>query len=299
MKEIMQCRYLAPNSLVEACRMVGEEKHEVVLAGGTDLLVKLYDSIISGVTFISLKKLDFLKKIYCTDDKLIIGARATLATIETDPIIYQLFPVLSHTAANMASPQVRNSATIGGNLCNASPAGDMAPPLLVLDAEVKLTSLSGSRVVPLVDFFKGPEITVMKKGEILEAVLVPLSSSKMTAIYKKCARREEMDITTVGVAIAGRCLGDATFESVKIAYGAVGPVPFRAFELEDMLQGKKINDTVIEEVSNRAGEIISPISDIRSSEDYRKTLVRVYTKRLLMDIINKSIGSYKMEGKSG
>ncbi|MHB8277008.1 MAG: FAD binding domain-containing protein [Candidatus Humimicrobiaceae bacterium] len=288
MKGIPQCRYLVPNSLVEACRMLDREKHGVVFAGGTDLLVKLYNSIISEVTFISLKTLNFLKKIYCADDKLIIGARATLAAIETDPTIYQLFPVLSCTAANMASPQVRNTATIGGNLCNAAPSADMAPPLLVLDAEVKLTSLSGSRVVPLVDFFKGPEITVMGKGEILEAVLVPLSSSKMNAIYKKCARRNEVDIATVGVAIAGRYLADATFESVKIAYGAVGPVPFRAFELENMLQGKKIKDTVIEEVSNRSGEIISPISNIRSSADYRRTLSCVYTKRLLMGIINKS-----------
>ncbi len=283
-----EVKYIVPNSLKEACSMLSREEHGIVLAGGTDILLKLDKPEDSDLSLISLKRLDELKQISKTDEKLIIGAMVTLATIENDPHIHHLFPVLSKTASGMASPQIRNTATIGGNLCNAAPSADLAPPLLVLDAEVRLVSLSGRRTVSIADFFKEPNVTIMGKGEILESIQIPLSSVNMSAVYKKYARRAEMDIATVGIAVAGRYHKDsAKFETVKLAYGAVAPVPFRAFQLEEMLQGHTVSEETIDKVSTMASEIISPVSNIRSTADYRRDLTRVFTKRLLLELMSK------------
>lgn len=289
MEDTSKLNYLVPNSLEEACEMLENISNSVVYAGGTDLLINIDNLMNSEATLISIKKLDSLKRIHVADSKLVIGSRVTLAEIETSPIIRKLYPVISDTASNMASPQIRNTATIGGNLCNAVPSADTAPPLLVLDAEVKLVSLRDTRIIPLVDFFKGPNITVMKKSEIMESIIIPIHPSKINAVYKKCARRNEVDIATIGIAMAGHIFPDKTVDFIKIAYGAVGPVPFRAFELENLLSGKKIDEDLIDKISEKAGDIIKPITNIRASADYRRTLSRVYTKRLLIKFINNSI----------
>ncbi len=286
MDKTMSNIYLVPKTLTEACGMLTRGEKTVILAGGTDLLVKWPDLKIPGASVISLKKLDELKTIKKTDSELIIGSRVTLADIESDSTIQQFAPFLSKTAANMASPQIRNVATIGGNLCNAAPSADMAPPLLVVESLLRLVSVSGSRTVPINEFFTGPGSTVMKKDEILESIHIPLPIAKQV-IYIKSARRNEMDIATVGIAAGGDYDRSASsFTKVRIAFGAVAPTPIRAYETEKMLISRKIEKEVIEEASRLSGKIISPISNIRSSAEYRRLLIETYTKRALTDLVN-------------
>lgn len=284
--EAAKSRYLVPNTLEEACEMLAGEGPVVILAGGTDLLLNETWKC-SGVSVLSTRKLEELKVISKTETELVIGSGVTMADLEHDPTIRECAPFLSRVVAKLASPQIRNVATVGGNICNAAPSADIVPALLVADASFVLVSCAGSRTVPANEFFTGPSSTVMKKSEILESIRIPLPSPRQI-IYIKSARRNEMDIATVGVAVGGDYdPATSSFSRLRVAFGAVAPIPLRGYEVEEFLAGKKIDKKLIEEAASLSAKIVSPISNIRASEDHRRLLIEVYTKRILLHFIGE------------
>ncbi len=281
--------YLCPSSLEEACAALagtdgaGARDGPVkALAGGTDLLVQLKLGSLQPRALISLKNVPGLAFVRLEDDgALVIGAATTLAAVENSPDVQRAFPAVAEAAACIGSVQVRNRATVGGNLCNAAPSADTAPILIAAGAEAIITDGRVERAVPVEDFFTGPGETVIRRGELLKAVRVPPAPVGSFSRYFKTFR-SAMDCCTVGVAIfavfdlESMIVGDA-----RLALGAVAPTPIRARAAERMVIGQKLDEGLIERTAARAAEEALPISDVRASAAYRKTLVEVLSRRAM------------------
>ena len=271
-------------TLEEAFRLLDQYPDKArILAGGTDLLVKIRHSILSPELLIDIKEIPGLDEIrYDPAAGLQIGALASIHRLETSAVIKEKYGVIAQAAGSLASLQVRTRATLGGNLCNVSPHGDMAPCLLSLGAKVKIAGKKEDRLVPLEEFFVGPGITDLRPGEILAAVQLPLPLPFTGCTYIKHTIRKAMDLAVVGVAVALSADSERVkCREVKIALGAVGPIPLRAKRAENRLRGQKLDDFSISEVSRIASEEVQPISDIRASGEYRREMVRVITERAL------------------
>lgn len=274
--------YVAPNAIEEVLSLLSQYKDRVkVIAGGTDLVPKLKRREIKAPEYIiDLKGIPDLDSIrYSEGSGLRLGALVTIHAVETSPVIGEKFSVLFQAAQSMASAQVRNRGTIAGNICNAVPSADTAPALLVLDAELKLISLRGERLVKIEDFFIGPNKTVLTGEEILQEIRVPeLLGGK--GVYLKLAPRRSMDLAVVGVAVAV-VLENGVCREVRIALGAVNPIPMRARKAESIIKGQRMKAEVVERAAQIAAEECRPISDHRASAEYRIEMVRVLTKRAI------------------
>jgi carbon-monoxide dehydrogenase medium subunit len=216
-----------------------------------------------------------------------IGSLVKHAALEGSPLVRDGWRIIAEAAHKVGSPQIRNLGTVGGNLCNASPAADSAGPLLVLDAEVVLAGKKKERRVPLPSFFKGPGKTVLGKDEILKEILVPPVPAGSVWAYLKLGRRKSMDLALASTAVL-LTLDPKTkiCRRARVALGAVAPTPFRAKGTEKFLEGKRLDEAVILEAGERAQEECRPISDIRASAEYRKEMVKVLVGRA----IKKSLG---------
>ena len=193
-------------------------------------------------------------------------------------------PILIQACDHFASDQIRNAATLGGNVCNASPAGDLLVPLLVLDAEVELASKPNSsltrRRMPLTEFFVGPGKTRRGPAELLASLRIALPPAHHYARFFKFGTRPALDISTISIGIAG-VLQDGALSNARVAFGAVAPVPMRAPRTEQALEGRRLDPATIEAVANVARGEVTPIDDIRASAWYRKELIHNITKRML------------------
>ena len=278
--------YYEPKTIKEACKLCFNLGNKAsLLAGGTDLIPKLKQKLIKPKAVVNLKKikgLDFVKPY--GKSGLSLGTLTHIADIAVHPLLQKRFPVLCVAARSIGSTQVRNLATLGGNLCNASPSADMVPGLLVLDAKVKVAGPSGNREIPLEELFAGPGKMNLAKGEILTEVRIPFPSAHTRQIYLKHSIRRAMDIALVGVAVA------LSFDNrtkvcskARVAFGAVAPTPVRAKKTEGKLVGKKIEEFPLESVGETAAEEVDPISDVRGSAHYRREMI----KELTMEAIRK------------
>ena len=274
--------YLTPKSLSEAHEIIARFPEEVYLiAGGTDLMLQMRSRLVVPKCVLDLKKLD-LNYIKQTGQGLAIGATTTLHEIESSPLIKDKCPVLAATCSDMASYTVRHLATIGGNLCNAAPSADTAPPLIVLGAKVKTNGPDGERIISVEDMFKGPGESVLKRGEILTEIEIPEFPANAGAIYLKSKRSEGMDLALVGVAVCLVVDGSGKkCKEVRIALGAVAPTPIRVPAAEKVLRGNALDDDLFEKAGIRAKEAAQPIDDVRASREYRKALVQVLTRDAL------------------
>jgi CO/xanthine dehydrogenase FAD-binding subunit len=275
--------YLEPHTVDEALSMLSQYKGRAkVMAGGTDILPKLKEREIKAPEVIIALKgipdLDYIK--YDEVGGLSLGALATIHVVETSPVVQERFGVLFQAVESMASAQVRNRGTIGGNLCNAVPSADTAPALLTLEASLKLTSQDGERIVNVEGFFTGPNETVLTDEEILQEIHVPNLSPHSQGRYLKLTPRRSMDLAIVGVAVVVTA-EDGICNDIRIALGAVAPTPIRARQAEDMIRGQKLGDEVIERAARIAAEECHPISDHRASAQYRCDMVEVLTKRAI------------------
>jgi carbon-monoxide dehydrogenase medium subunit len=272
--------YLAPHSLPEAINMLSSRSGQVsVLAGGTDLLLGMRAGKLAPEALLSLKRVPELRGIVFSDETgLQLGAMTTLRQIRRAPAIRQNYPSLATTADHMASAPVRSLATIGGNLCNASPAADLALPLIALDAQVRLIGPDGERQLALEAFFLGPGETALSPGELLAEILVPPSEGE--TIYLKQSSRAHMDIAVVGVA-ARLHLRQPAIQTARIVLGAVAPTPLRVRAAEQLLIGRPLNEDSITQAASLASEACSPISDVRGARWYRQRLVEVLVRRAL------------------
>lgn len=225
------------------------------------------------------------------DGTVVIGALTTMREAETSPLLRKRYPFLAQSAAEVGSIQIRNRATIGGNMANATPSADVAPALLVLDAKAKISSPNGERILPLEEFFVGPGKTVMEPGEILTELIIPPPPSGLSGEYIKFSPREMMDLAYVGVAVSlaledkeKRC------RHARIALGAVSPTPMRARKAEALLLDQLLTEKIAEQAGEEASRECRPISDVRSSAEYRREMVRAMTKRALLNVASQSPG---------
>ncbi len=272
--------YHSPRSLPEALRLLQELGDGArLIAGGTDLLLRMKQGQLAPRALIDLRRAAELHGIsFSPEEGLRIGAAVTLRELQRSPLVRDHCPCLCETASWMASEQVRSLATVGGNLCNASPAADLAPPLMVLDAQAVLVGPQGERRLPVEAFFLGPGQTALDRGELLKEVLVPPTPGN--ALYLKHAPRAFMDIAVVGVAVHLR-MERGLARAVRIALGAVGPTPLRAGPSEALLEGSAPTASLLEEAADLAARACSPIDDLRGSAWYRRRMVRVLTRRAL------------------
>jgi carbon-monoxide dehydrogenase medium subunit len=207
-------------------------------------------------------------------DELSIGALTRIRTLETSPSALQKVPLLAQAAAKIGSVQVRNRATIGGNLCNASPSADTAPALLVLDAKAAIYGKTGTRVVELGDFFLGPGATVLGDGELLTHLRISLTRNHQGFAYYKLSTRKAMDLAFVGVAVLLELDEDGKISKARIALGAVAPTPIRAPLAEKLLEGRVLSLEAARDSAELAAQSCKPISDLRSSAEYRREMVK-------------------------
>ncbi len=276
--------YIAPKDISQAFNSLekfGEESQ--LIAGGTDLLVQLKQGHLAPKVLIDLKKISGLSGIrFEKSTGLHIGALTTVAEIESSKIIRVQSAVLFQAAGLLGSVQVRNKATIGGNICRAAPSGDLIPPLLVLNSKVIIKSINGERVVDLEDFFLGSGKTTLKKNEILTEILVPPPKVAGDGVYIKHGRRKSMDLAVVGVAVF-LSLNPESFlcERFRLALASVAPVPMRAYEAEIVLHGNKVTESLIDSCADAAMKTCNPISDVYGEEWFKRELVKVLVSRAI------------------
>ena len=275
-----QFEYLAPKTIGEACNLLLELGSPAkVMAGATDLIPPMKDKAISPEYLIDLKKipdLDYLE--YDEKEGLKIGALTTLRTIETSPLVKEKNPAVAHAAKVVASTQIRAKGTMAGNICNASPSCDTAPNLLAQGAKILVQGPNKDRIIQAEDFFLGVKKTSLEPGEIVTGIVIPPLAENERAAYIKHAVRKAMDLAMIGVAVKIK-VEDGICTDAHIALGAVAATPIRAPKAEEALIGKALTDEVIVKASEEAMDSCHPISDIRASAEYRKDMIRVFTKR--------------------
>ena len=284
---IPEFEYVSPQSVQEACALLVQYGDSArVLAGGSDLLVKMKDGLMKPAYLVSLKNLDSLKAIrYETGTGVIIGARATHNEVMNNRLLQEKYRSVCEAAHSMAADQIRNIGTIGGNLVNAVPSADLPPILIALDARARIVGSSGERTIALEDFFLGPGKTVLEKGEILAEIIIP-DQPTTGSNYIKFGLRRAGALAVAGVA-SSVTVSDGTCRDVRVVLGAVAPTPMRARQAENVLRGKKISRELIDEAGRIAAAESKPISDIRGSIEYRRNLVNVLTRRSLKAAIEK------------
>jgi carbon-monoxide dehydrogenase medium subunit len=276
--------YFAPESLDEACKLLMKKGDRAcVLAGGTDLMVKIHHRMIEPTAVIGLKKIEGLDRISLDKKEgLTIGATALLADVAAHPAIQKRYPAIAYAAGETANVQIRNMGTVAGNLCNAAPSADNAPTLIAMGAEVVLKSMGGERRLPLDQFFKGPALTAIEPEEILTAIFVPPPPPRSGTSYQHISARGKVDMSAVGVGVMVTMNGEVCKEA-RIALGAVAPIPMRASGTEKLLRGKKLTPDLFEKAGIQAAKESKPISDMRASAEYRRKMVAVLTKRALLE----------------
>jgi len=251
------------------------------LAGGTDLIVKLKSKgIITFKKLIDIKKLnlDFIK---IEKNVIRIGSTTTLSSLLQNDYIMEKYPILTNTITDMASVQVRNRGTMGGNICNAAPSADLVPPLIVLDAILVVRRSGKEEKIKIEEFFKGPGVTKLLEGDLLEEIHIPIEKSKRcSSVYLKAKRTSE-DICLAGVAVKLSLNDIKKCDSIRLALSAVGPTPLRAKEAEKVIKNNIIDESIIEKAAKAATEESKCIDDVRSNKNYRRHIIYLYTKKAI------------------
>jgi aerobic carbon-monoxide dehydrogenase medium subunit len=282
--------YLSPRTLEEAIDLLIRHGSQAkILAGGTDLLVEMKEGILEPQSVIDLKSVPSLNRITLENHQLKIGALATIHEVEVHPLVRKHAGVLAQAASKLGSLQIRNKGTIGGNVCHASPAADLAAPLLALEGTAEIVGKDGQRAEDLENFFTGPGKTTLKAGEILTGIRVPLPPAATRGVYLKFSPRKAMDLAVVGVAAV--ITPDETLKGctrARIALGAVAPTPVRAKRAEMTLEGKPLSRGLLSEVSAAAAQESRPVSDLRASAWYRREMVGVLVGQGIAEIFGLS-----------
>ncbi|MCR9274263.1 MULTISPECIES: FAD binding domain-containing protein [Mameliella] len=272
--------YHEPKTLEEASRLLvdlGENAH--VLAGGTDLFVEIRERLRDVSDVVNIKNIPGMNDItWDPNVGLTFGALVTARQLETLPGVQRTYPNFAEALRLLASIQVRNRATVVGNLCRASPSADTIPPLIADGAIIHIYTPKGMRRMPLAEFFTGPGRTRLERGDIATGIVIPAPAPDSGRIYLKHGRRKAMELATVGVAVSLDRDGD-TCTDARIALGAVGPTVLRASAAEALLKGRKITDELIAQVGAQAMAECTPISNVRASAEYRRSMVGVLTRR--------------------
>ena len=274
--------YYDAETVSEATALLAEKPNLKLIAGGTDVLIKLHGGQLEGAELLSLRKIKSLEDIrVAADGTIVIGAMASFSTVFNNPSLRELIPILTEAAISMGGPQIRNIATIGGNVCNGATSADSASSLFALNAQLKLQSKNGERLVPIREFYLGPGKVALNPGEILTEILIaPEDYKGFGGQYIKFSMREAMDIATLGVAVVCK-VQSGNFAEVRIGLGVAGPTPLRCLEAEEYAKGKKISSETLAEVGKLAVKSAKARTSWRASKEYREHLVEELTQRAL------------------
>ncbi len=276
-KTMKEFRYFSPKTVSEAVSIL-ERFDAEVLAGGTDLLPMMKQREVTPEYVVNIKNIPELAYIREDDEGLKIGALTTIFTIKESNLIKQKYVSVYEATKNFAHPQIRDMATVGGNICRSSPSADMVPPLMAFDAEVKLVGPKGSRKVLLENFFTGPGENVLER-ELLTEIVVPKKAGSYGTAFGKM-RRNSGDLAKVNCAVK-IIVSDRTCEDIRIVLGAVAAKPIRARNAEQAIKAKTIGGDVIEAAAQKVAEDIAPITDVRSTSVYRTEVSKVLVRRLI------------------
>ncbi|MFH1487310.1 MAG: FAD binding domain-containing protein [Pseudomonadota bacterium] len=278
--------YYQPENLREAFGLMEKLKGRArYIAGGTDVIVRMKQKALQPEALISLRGVAELREA-SSKGSLTLGSMTLLRDIERSRFIAGAYPALAEAVGRLANPQVRNLATLGGNLCNAAPSADCAPPLMVLEASLNLEGPGGERAVPIEDFFHGPGKTCMDGSEILRAVRIPERADHAGMAFLKEGRTAQ-DIALASAA-ALLVMEGRVCRLCRLAAGAVAPVPLRLKKIEKEVQGREIDPELLERVAEMVSAEIRPISDVRSSEEYRRTVTGVLVKRAMIKALENA-----------
>jgi aerobic carbon-monoxide dehydrogenase medium subunit len=272
-----------PATLREALDVVARHAGECrLIAGGTALVPMLRLGLARPERLVSLHRIPGIADIRTDGGELVLGAMATHAAIHRHPLVIDRWPLLAEGAGRVASPSIRASGTVGGNLSYAEAASDVAPALLCLDATIVATGVREERKIAIAEFFRGFYETALEPGEILTAVRVPaLSQRARTAYVKFCARSAE-DRALIGVAVRLTMAADGRrCEDSRLAFAGAGPTPMRGPQAEAALRGHALTDTVIATAADTAASECDPLSDLMGSAEYRRQMIRVWLRRVV------------------
>ncbi len=270
--------YVKAKTIEEAVKLLSKNTNAKILAGGTDLAVHIKEDVTAPDLLIDVKGIEEFKRLNFQDNKLYIGAGITFSGLMKSQDVKQHFRMLWEAAETVASVGIRNRATVAGNICSAVPSLDSAPPLLIYDAKVNLTSIEGKRTVDIKEWFVSPKKTAIWTDEIVTGIVLSLPEEKSGGCYKKLGRYSGEDLAQVGIsvlALAGN--------KYRVAVCAVGPIPKRAEKTEAVLNGNKITPELIKEAKKALASEISPITDIRASKEYRMHMAGVMFERALLE----------------
>ncbi len=272
----------------EAIRLLEEHREARIIAGGSDVLLKVRDGKLSGIELVSIHGIDSLRGVSLEDNGTIrIGALTSFSHLSKNTVIRENIPVLAESADEVGSPQIRNVGTIGGNICNGSPAADTPPTLFAWDAQVELAGPEGIRRVPIQELYIKAGAVQLKRAEMLTAILIPEKAWKGYAgRYIKYAMREALDISVVSCSVNVRLSSDKkVMEDVRAAFGAVGPVPLRVPSAEAAVRGKEINIQTIKTFAEETLKDIQPWDDWRTSKEFRAHIAKKLAVRALTEAV--------------
>ena len=274
-----QFRYVCPKTIEEALKILKEERVNACIAAGcSNLLPKIRDKKLSPKLLVDITNIGKLKGISQKKGKICLGPLTTIAELVNSKLLFKEYPILHQAAEQFADPVVRNNATIGGNLVTASPAADMAVPLLTLDALIKIESIRQQREVRLKDFFLGPGRTVLREDEMITEIEFERSNINKNGCYIKLGLRKAMAIAVASIVINLE-VKENKIVQVRIAMASVAPTPIRLTATEEFLQDQEVNDELLEKAINKVREEVNPISDIRASDEYRRYVSGILFKR--------------------
>lgn len=283
--------YARPGTLAEALALAGNGRRVLFLAGGTDVIVQLREGRRSCDLLVDLKHIPELTDLaVAADGSLTIGAAVPLAEIYEHPIIRQQFPALVDAATIIGGIAIQSRATLGGNLCNASPAADSSPALMVLGATLRIAGPAGERTLPVDQFFVGPGRSALQPGEILVSVHVPALPPRSGAFYHRFIPRNEMDIAVASAGAFVALDADGRISDARIALGAVAPTPILVPAARDVLVGGEPTAEAFAAAGQAAHDAASPIDDMRGSVPQRRHLARILTLRALESALRRIRG---------
>ncbi len=277
-------KYERPNSISECIQILSENgKNAKILAGGTDLILRLRQRDVKTKSLIDIMRIPEIKVIQDDETGLFIGSTLRLDFIENCTNLTDEYSVLKSCARSISSVQVKSVGTIGGNVCNASPSADLIPGLLVLESDALIEGPQGNYTVPLEKFFLSPRQTILKPNELLLGFKIPKKVPRTKTIYHKYSIRGNIDVAIIGVGVKISIDSRGRISNAVLAIASAGPTPLRMKEEEACLLGEYPNMKLFEEVARLCSINCSPISDQRASEQYRREMVRVWTKKALVE----------------
>jgi CO/xanthine dehydrogenase FAD-binding subunit len=287
MRPLPEFRLHRPEALSGALELLDALADCRPIAGGTDLLLFLRDGTIRARHLVDVTGIEEMRRISLEDGEICIGAATLLSEVASSELVAELAPALAEAVSQIGSVQTRNQGTIGGNICNASPAADSAPPLLVLDARIDVSSKAGGKTIPVGELFAGPKLNSLGRGELVTAIRIPEPPEGSGASFQKLGRRRGSTLSVVNAAAyveldGGRC------SAARLALGAIAATPIRVAPAEGLLVGRKPIEAVVEAAASACRECVSPVDDIRGSAVYRRDMSAVLMRRAIKGSLRRA-----------